>query len=221
MVKPVTENNTDAISPEYEFDSKDYTGSGNITSKPYLQVDVSAGATAVSSVKYYYRYSTDGTTYGSWIAYQTATTAPYNVTFNFPSGPGYYEFYSSATDSLGDVEPDPALYDTSTTYQVSGSGGSTPTATDTPTMSQWGLILLGTLLFRLRGNAAPHAPAALPLPRAARARLGPAPRAAPLSPAPQSRPRRQAHQPLSGFKSTLIQHRGRMRVDKGPRVGVS
>ncbi len=145
VVKAVTEGSTDSTSPAYGFDAREYGGS----TIPMLQVDTPGASTqaSITQVQFYYRYSSDGTTYGSWTAYQApVTTGPYTVTFNFPNGAGYYEFYSSATDSNGTVEPDPALYDTSTTYQMASSSG-LPTGGDTPTMPQWGLIALGTLLF--------------------------------------------------------------------------
>lgn len=146
VVKAVTEGSTDATAPSYAFDAKEYGGS----TIPVLQVDTPSTATSpsITQVQFYYRYSSDGTTYGSWTAYQgPVTTAPYTVTFNFPTGAGFYEFYSVATDSNGTVEPDPALYDTSTTFQVNTSGSDANSGTNTPTMPQWGLILMGTLLF--------------------------------------------------------------------------
>ncbi|HEY0256690.1 MAG TPA: DNRLRE domain-containing protein [Candidatus Methylacidiphilales bacterium] len=144
LVKAVTEGSTDPTSPSYAFDSKEYGGS----SIPVLQVDTpsTAAAPSIAQVQYYYRYSSDGTTYGAWTAYQISTTGPnYAVTFNYPGGAGYYQFYSVATDSNGVTEPTPALYDTSASYNVATQG--TALDTDTPTMPQWGLIALGVLLF--------------------------------------------------------------------------
>ena len=145
LVKAVTEGSTDATSPSYGFDSKEYGGS----TIPVLQVDMPSTATSpsIAQVQYYYRYSSDSSSYGAWTLYQASTTGPnYAVTFNYPSGQGYYEFYSVATDSNGVVEPNPALYDTATTYNVSSNPNS-GNATDTPTLPQWGLIALSALLF--------------------------------------------------------------------------
>src|SRR5262249_39625369 len=36
------------------------------------------------------------------------TSAPYSLSFNYPNGYGYYEFYSVATDSNSGVEPAPS-----------------------------------------------------------------------------------------------------------------
>ncbi len=102
-------------------------------------------------MQFFYRYSADGATYGDWTAYQTVTLAPYSVTFNYPTGAGYYEFYSVATDSNGVVEPSPAFFDTSTTFNVTQSAGG-GVASDTPTLPQWALILLGVLLFGYAGT---------------------------------------------------------------------
>ena len=141
MVRSVTEGSTDATPPSFGFDTKEF---GSNT--PVLQIDTPGNVTlpTIAQVQFYYRYSADGTTYGPWTAYQTVTSAPYTTTFNYPSGAGYYQFYSVATDSNGTVEPYPALYDTGTTYGIAQSIAETPT--DTPTLPQWGLIAFGVLL---------------------------------------------------------------------------
>ena len=145
LVKAVTEDSTDTTPPAYTFDTKEYGAS----TAPVLEVDTQtqAGSLAIAQVQYFYRYSADGTTWGAWTAYQTATTAPYTVTFNYPSGAGYYQFYSVATDTAGTVEPAPTLADTSVTYNTA-----TTPATDTPTVPPWGLVLLGGVLALFAAN---------------------------------------------------------------------
>ncbi len=108
VVKAVTEGAPDPTAPSYAFESRDYT-----SNTPYLEVITpgSGSTVTVASVQYFYRYSTDGQTWGSWTADQTATTAPWTVNFTYPSGYGYYQFYSVATDSAGAVEPAPAFAD--------------------------------------------------------------------------------------------------------------
>ncbi|MEI9999294.1 MAG: DNRLRE domain-containing protein [Verrucomicrobiota bacterium] len=143
VVKAITENSSDATWPSYGFDSKEY-GSNS----PVLQVDTPSNVTAptLASVQFFYRFSTDGITFGDWTSIQTVTSGPYSVSFNFPNGAGYYQFYSVATDSNGNVEPNPALYDASTTFDVNTTPAAS-NATDTPTLPMWGLIGLGALLF--------------------------------------------------------------------------
>jgi 2',3'-cyclic-nucleotide 2'-phosphodiesterase (5'-nucleotidase family) len=114
LLKPVTEGSADATAPSYGFDAKEY--GSNV---PVLVVTTSATATSVANVKFYYRYSADNTTWGAWTQTgATDTAAPYTSSFNFPSGTGYYEFYSVATDNLGGVEPTPAFAQTAVHYQA-------------------------------------------------------------------------------------------------------
>jgi 2',3'-cyclic-nucleotide 2'-phosphodiesterase (5'-nucleotidase family) len=113
VVKPVTESSPDATAPSYGFDAKEFGSNA-----PVLTITVPASTTpvTVAQVQYYYRYSTDNAAWGAWTAGPTATTAPYATTFSFPSGYGYYEFYTRATDSLGAVEPAPASAQAFTHY---------------------------------------------------------------------------------------------------------
>ncbi len=113
LVKPVTEGSADATAPSYGFDAKEY--GSNV---PALYVTTQATASFVANVRFFYRYSTDHATWGAWTQVATDTTAPYTAAFNFPSGAGYYEFYSIATDNLGGVEPTPAYAQTSVHYQA-------------------------------------------------------------------------------------------------------
>lgn len=136
LVKATVEGSTDATSPSYAFDTKEYSSGSN---SPLLLIDTPSGtvAPAIAQIQYYYRYSADGVTYGAWTAYQTSTTPPYTVTFNYPSGNGYYQFYTIATDVNGVTEPTPALYDTATTYGLNSP---------VPTAPEWALIVLGISL---------------------------------------------------------------------------
>jgi 2',3'-cyclic-nucleotide 2'-phosphodiesterase (5'-nucleotidase family) len=112
LVKAVDEAQTG--SPSYGFDAKEFGSNA-----PLLQVSTQATASSVASLKYDYRYSSDNSNWGSWT--QTGgslTVAPYSSNFSFPNGPGYYEFYSVATDNLGGVEPAPAFAQTAVHYQA-------------------------------------------------------------------------------------------------------
>jgi 2',3'-cyclic-nucleotide 2'-phosphodiesterase (5'-nucleotidase family) len=101
MVKPVSENSPDAVAPSYAFDAKEFGSNA-----PVLQVQAQG---SVASVQLFYRYSTDNLTWGAWTAAGAPiTAAPFARSFGFPSGPGYYEFYSLATDAQGTTETAPS-----------------------------------------------------------------------------------------------------------------
>jgi 2',3'-cyclic-nucleotide 2'-phosphodiesterase (5'-nucleotidase family) len=123
MVKAVTEDSPDATAPSYGFDAKEFTAN-----HPYLQVVTPATGpqTTLTQVQFFYRYSADNQTWGSWNSFQTASTAPYTANFSYPNGYGYYEFYSAATDSNGNVEP-VAPYGDAAVHFTPGPITSTPT----------------------------------------------------------------------------------------------
>ena len=114
-VKPVTEGSADATAPSYGFDSKEYG-----SNMPVLQVTAQTTATSVAGVTYFYRYSADNTTWGAWTQLGGANTSSpsYNTAFSFPSGFGYYEFYSVATDNASVAESTPAFAQTAVHYQA-------------------------------------------------------------------------------------------------------
>lgn len=103
LLKPVGEGSADATAPSYAFDAKEYGSNA-----PVLRVSTQASAATVANVKFYYRYSADNLNWGAWTLGATVSAAPYQTTFNFPQGHGYYEFYSIATDSQGNTEAAPA-----------------------------------------------------------------------------------------------------------------
>lgn len=114
LAKPVTENSADATAPSYAFDAKEYGSNG-----PVLQVTTQATATSIANVRLFYRYSADNANWGAWAQLgQALTAAPYTASFNFPNGYGYYEFYSVATDNLGNIEPTPAYRQASVHHQA-------------------------------------------------------------------------------------------------------
>ena len=107
--------------PSYAFDTREYG-----TNTPVLTVTTQTPSAAVSSLTYYYRYSSDNTNWTPWTATGGAqTSAPYSTSFGFPNGLGYYEFYSSATDNQGNTQAAPAYAMASVVYQApSGSAQS-------------------------------------------------------------------------------------------------
>ncbi len=103
LLKPASEGSADATAPSYAFDAKEYGSNA-----PVLQVSTQASGASIANVKFYYRYSADNLSWGAWTLAATANAAPYQAAFNFPQGQGYYEFYSRATDALGNTEAAPA-----------------------------------------------------------------------------------------------------------------
>jgi 2',3'-cyclic-nucleotide 2'-phosphodiesterase/3'-nucleotidase/5'-nucleotidase len=123
MAKAVTEGSSDATAPSYAFDAKEYGSNG-----PVLQVTTQATATSIANVRLFYRYSADNANWGTWTQVgPTLTAAPYTAPFSFPQGYGYYEFYSVATDNLGNVEPTPAYAQASVHHQAASGAAQTIT----------------------------------------------------------------------------------------------
>ncbi|MBU1425971.1 MAG: DNRLRE domain-containing protein [Gammaproteobacteria bacterium] len=120
-LKPVTEGSADTVAPSYGFDAREYGSNG-----PVLHVTTQATASSVANVRFFYRYSNDNANWGAWTPVAAEdTVAPYTADFNFPSGQGYYEFYSVATDNLGGVESTPSFAQAAVHYQAaSGSAQS-------------------------------------------------------------------------------------------------
>lgn len=147
VAKPVTEGSTDSTAPSYAFDSKEYGSTA-----PVLKVTTQASGSgvAVAQVQYFYRYSSDNTTWGAWTAGDIATAAPYAVNFTFPQGYGYYEFYTRATDTLGAVESAPVAAQAFTHYAPQ------------PPYSTEAVVQLGNLTQVFNGSARPAAVTTVP-----------------------------------------------------------
>lgn len=81
-------------------------------------VDISAaGDFMLSNVTLYYRYSNDNTSWTSYNEFNTDSSHPWEWTFDFPNGFGWYEFYSiGRSDST--IELPPASADTMCQYTV-------------------------------------------------------------------------------------------------------
>lgn len=114
VVKAVTEGSTDTTAPAYAFDAKEYGSNG-----PVLQVQTLG---TIASVRFFYRFSPDNTTWGAWTQHGAAlTAAPYQLSFTFPNGNGYYQFYSIATDSQGNTEAAPTVAQASVQYTAAAA----------------------------------------------------------------------------------------------------
>jgi hypothetical protein len=111
VVKPVTEGSTDATTPSYGFDAKEYGSNA-----PVLQVQTQASGATIAHVDFYYRYSSDNSTWSSWTLYTSSSASPFTASFPYPQGQGYYEFFSRATDSNSNFEPAPAAAQAATHY---------------------------------------------------------------------------------------------------------
>jgi hypothetical protein len=113
VAKPVTEDTASSVF--YKFDSKAFG-----STPPILKVTTQVGSLpTITQVQFYYRYSGDNTSWGAWTSAGTAATAPYSVSFSYPNGYGYYEFYSIASDSNGGVESAPLAAQAFTHYTSS------------------------------------------------------------------------------------------------------
>ena len=74
----------------------------------------------------YYRYSSGNSTWGNWTYFgknETGSTY-WNFSFNFPSGEGYYQFYSIANDTSGNTESAPTSADTICGYDITNPSSS-------------------------------------------------------------------------------------------------
>jgi hypothetical protein len=76
-----------------------------------VSADASDAFSGVASVELYYRSSTDNASWTEWKPFGTDDAAPYGWQFTAPDGPAVYEFYSTATDVLGNVETAPNMAD--------------------------------------------------------------------------------------------------------------
>jgi 2',3'-cyclic-nucleotide 2'-phosphodiesterase (5'-nucleotidase family) len=104
LVKPVTEGSTATPTPSYGFDAKEFGSSA-----PILRVTIQASGGTVAQTQFFYRYSSDGVTWGAWTSAGTDTGSPYATSFGYPQGYGYYEFYSVATDTSGTSQGAPPV----------------------------------------------------------------------------------------------------------------
>lgn len=135
LVRPQTEGSATTLT--YAFESKEWT-----SGQPVLEVDYEATpvTTGVSKVEYFYRYSADNAAWGNWTsAGSSTTTDTWAKTFGYPSGYGYYQFYSLATDTNNLVELQPLAADATVRYtslppvSPTATGSVTPGATDVST----------------------------------------------------------------------------------------
>jgi hypothetical protein len=69
----------------------------------------------VEDVRFHYRYASDNASWGSWTSIGTDNATPYEISFAFPDGEGYYQFRTRAYDGVN-LEPAPATADAIAAY---------------------------------------------------------------------------------------------------------
>ena len=77
---------------------------------------------AVDRVDLLYRYSSDNASWTSWTSYSTDTASPWQWSFDFPSGEGYYEFAARAQDVAVNIEAAPSTADEQAALDVTPPG---------------------------------------------------------------------------------------------------
>ena len=88
--------------------------------KTISPLNVTATATdatsGVKEVTLYYKYSADNVTWGAWTSFGANLVASWSWSFTFPSGPGYYQFYTISKDKAGSTEIAPTAADVKIAY---------------------------------------------------------------------------------------------------------
>ena len=108
-LKALVEDSADAIAPSYAFEAREYG-----SNQPFLEVDTEGGTNGVqkaAEVRFLYRYSPDGATWGAWTLCRTVSAEPWTTSFACTNGIGHYEFHSVAVGVSGDAEPAPSRAD--------------------------------------------------------------------------------------------------------------
>ncbi|MCK5398330.1 MAG: right-handed parallel beta-helix repeat-containing protein, partial [Thermoplasmata archaeon] len=60
--------------------------------------------TNVNNVTLWYRHCTDNASWSDWIHYDVDSAEPWEWSFSFPDGGGYYQFFTIANDTAGNTE---------------------------------------------------------------------------------------------------------------------
>jgi hypothetical protein len=96
---------------------------------PPLVINASASdlTSGVATVTLWFRHSSGNSSWNPWTPFQTDTTIPWQWGFNFPTGKGFYEFYSIAVDKAGNEEAAPPNNDTICGYDFAPPSSSVDT----------------------------------------------------------------------------------------------
>ena len=118
----------------YRFDAKEF---GSNT--PVLECDTQVTDNdTIASVQFFYSFSSDNVNWGAWTAFTSVSQSPWNATFNYPAGNGYYRFYALATDSAGRTQ--------SANYTPTSSAVQYAQSTQAPATPPWALAVAGVML---------------------------------------------------------------------------
>lgn len=125
VMKAVSEGASTALS--YAFESKEWSDS---SLRPVLEIEYDGATTggSVDTVTFNYRYSADGLSWTNWGLAGEDSAEPWNLSFAYPNGHGYYQFYSVASDNDGNVEEAPGLADAQVRYVSANQSPSVPTS---------------------------------------------------------------------------------------------
>ena len=121
-----------ATSATYTFVLQDTTSPSsqiNALASYWYNAATTISATAsdnyeVANVSLWFRYSNDNATWSTWTFFAKDISSPWSFNFNFPSGEGYYEFYSIANDTAGNSEAAPASADEIAGYDITAPSSS-------------------------------------------------------------------------------------------------
>jgi uncharacterized membrane protein len=75
-----------------------------VASPQTITASVSDVTSGKATCELFYRFSSDNFIWGSWVSYGLDHQNPWNWDFDYPSGEGYYQFYTTATDIAGNEE---------------------------------------------------------------------------------------------------------------------
>ena len=87
-----------------------YTGAYRVTSAT-VNIPADQSDLSIDYLTLYYRSSADNISWGGWSDFGVDNTDPFQWTFTFPDGTGFYEFYTRGTDDAGNVEAAPGSAD--------------------------------------------------------------------------------------------------------------
>jgi hypothetical protein len=113
---------------------------------------LAADESGVANVALWFRFSADNSTWGPWTQFSTLDSPPWIWSFTFPGGEGYYEYYSTAIDTMGNIEPPPAIADA-----IEGHDVTPPVSASLPIFPYWqrfpSIIVTATATDSLSGVA--------------------------------------------------------------------
>ncbi len=89
-----------------------------VSSPLAITATASDPGSGIANVTLWYRHSPNNSTWTANKSFGLDTSTPWNWTFNFPDGEGYYEFYSIANDTANNTEATPGTVDALCAYDI-------------------------------------------------------------------------------------------------------